>query len=171
MPTGLKLQFPEIHLMDSLSITQTRKKIADIHRQTEKSICTALIEHYTQVIQETKKQMDHVEKAISGHMHKGPRGTSHEHRRLLNKLERNEDSMEYNLQRKRDSKLNRLKPRARNTNSPRVYAHTSTQNPPRLYTPTNTPNPHTPSPHTHTSPRTHTPQTHRDRHTPERHWR
>ena len=101
MPTGLKLQFPEIHLMDSMSITQTRKKIADIHRQTEKSICTALIEHYTQVIQETKQQMDHVERAISSHMHKDPRGTSREHRRLLNKLERNEDSMEHNLQPKK----------------------------------------------------------------------
>ena len=89
MSIGLKVLFPEIHLMDSMSITQTRTKVADIHIQTKNSICTALIEHYTQVLQ-TEKQMHHVEKAISSHMHKDPRGTSSEYRRFLNKLERNE---------------------------------------------------------------------------------
>ena len=37
MPTGFKVLFPEIHLIDSMSITQTLTKVADIHRQTEKS--------------------------------------------------------------------------------------------------------------------------------------
>ena len=153
MPTGLKEQFPEIHVMDSLSITQTRTNLAETHRQTEKSIRIALIEHYTQVLQETEKQMDRVERAISSHMHKDPRNTSTEYRRFLNKLERYEASIQHNLQRKRQSKLSRLNPHTRNNNSPRVYAQVDTMS---LHK-------HT---HTHFSP-PHTLQVHRGQHTPE----
>ena len=153
-PKGLRIQFQEIHMMDSPSIAKTRSNLAEIYRESEKNICKALIEHYKEIQAKTERQINHTEKAIDSHLHKDPH-TSATYNTYLLKLERNQDNIRSLLQNRRESKLARLTPRT----------HTHTQIP---HTRASIHTPHIPTPHLHTHqlsshithPHTHIPHPH-----------
>ena len=160
IPKGLRIQFQEIHMMDSPSISKTRSNLAAIYKESERNICKALIEHYKEIQTETERQINHTEKAIDSHVHKDAE-TSATYNTYLEKLERNQDNVRSLLQNRRKAKLARLTPRT-HTSTPRTHLHTYTPHSDTSSSRTRTP--HTPSSHTRTLPTrtlpTHTPSSH-----------
>ena len=123
IPKGLRIQNKEVHLMNTPSAADTRKKLAELHALTERGICKALIEHYANVKSECEEAGIETDRTIREELkHKGPEATRR-YEAFLEKLENSEDNMRSTLSERRRKKLFHLTP---HTHPSRAHSHTRT---------------------------------------------
>ena len=123
VPNGLRIQH-ELYYMDASVNSSTRTNIENILKRSERDVCKALIGHYKTLEEETKSDLETVEKKIKDHLDQDPSDIPVNVETFHTRLESIENTLKNSLEERRMHKLARLTPRSHTRALRAPHAHT-----------------------------------------------